>query len=606
MVNRERRLRKSQLITPFGIGAIIEFPKETLMHAGINAYTINDELKLIDDRLAHRLNVRDFYEPINAQEKFIDGGVIPFVRFPLWHFCSRCRAMYRANWNDSRAPKCDSDLGILFQPDRKKCSELNERARQFMVPVRFILVCEHGHIRDFPWVEWAHSTGARLEAAIICDNPKLRLPNPFRSGLTSMNVKCENCQMKKNLGAASSKNAFSGLGCGGERPWLGPDASEDCECNIPPRLFQKGATNIHFPNIVSSILIPPYSTYVRRLIGKDWEIISATVDENGRPTKEGLKMYAAMKNISPEALEKAVNEKLSGDDRQAASQSEADYRFQEYEAFMSEKKQGIDDDLIVIKQNITDYEREFARYFDEIMLVEKLTETRAVTGFSRLNPPDGANAELAPLSPQRKNWLPAIRAYGEGIFFTLNQELIDKWMNSDVNNRVSELQSRYRDRGREANREISAVFLLLHTLSHILIRRLSFDCGYGSASLRERIYFSQRGGETMAGILIYTSASDSEGTLGGLVRQGKAGKFEKTLAMGLVDTMNCSSDPLCAESTAQGTDGLNLAACHACALLPETCCEESNLLLDRMLLVGTPENEKLGFFSKYLSQIIDG
>ena len=63
-------------------------------------------------------------------------------------------------------------------------------------------------------------------------------------------------------------------------------------------------------------------------------------------------------------------------------------------------------------------------------------------------------------------------------------------------------------------------FVLLHSLSHALMRQIALECGYTAASLRERLYCRSVGQEhgPMAGILIYTAASDSEGTLGGLVQ----------------------------------------------------------------------------------------
>ena len=140
--------------------------------------------------------------------------------------------------------------------------------------------------------------------------------------------------------------------------------------------------------------------------------------------------------------------------------------------------------------------------------------------------------------------------------------------------------------------------MLLHTLAHVLINQLAFDCGYGSASLRERLYCDISDKEhPMQGILIYTASGDSEGTMGGLVRQGRSGRFESTLKRALQHAAWCSSDPVCIETTGQGADSANLAACHGCCLLPETSCEEGNRLLDRGLLVGTPKDKPLGFFS---------
>jgi hypothetical protein len=105
----------------------------------------------------------------------------------------------------------------------------------------------------------------------------------------------------------------------------------------------------------------------------------------------------------------------------------------------------------------------------------------------------------------------------------------------------------------------------------------------------------------MSGILVYTAAGDSEGTMGGLVQQGKPTRLESLFRGAIQDARWCSSDPLCIESSGQGIDSLNLAACHACSLLPETSCEEGNRHLDRALLIGTPSHPEIGFFHRLIN-----
>jgi hypothetical protein len=139
---------------------------------------------------------------------------------------------------------------------------------------------------------------------------------------------------------------------------------------------------------------------------------------------------------------------------------------------------------------------------------------------------------------------------------------------------------------------------MLHSLSHLLIKQLSFECGYSVASLSERIYCAENNdGKQMAGIFIYTASGDSEGTLGGLVRQGRRDALPNIFKKAISSAKTCSNDPVCILSHGQGRDALNLAACHACALLPETCCKESNAFLDRGVLIGTYDNKMMGFYS---------
>ncbi len=199
--------------------------------------------------------------------------------------------------------------------------------------------------------------------------------------------------------------------------------------------------------------------------------------------------------------------------------------------------------------------------------------------------------------------LPAIVVRGEGLFLEFSPTQLDHWLAAEpgIKKRVEELNQRYNSgrvlRGQE-QRPISPKFVMMHTLAHVIINQLSFDCGYGSASLRERIYcdFKDKS-HPMQGILIYTASGDSEGTMGGLVRQGLPERFGATMLRVRRNASWCSSDPVCIESPGQGADNSNPAACHGCSLLPETSCEEGNRLLDRALLVGTPEKPSLGFFS---------
>lgn len=607
MANRERRIRKSQLISPYGVGAIIEFPNETLMHAGLDAWDPHEEYALADDRLAKRLKVQMFYEPPQAPDKNVPNGKFtPFVRFPLWHVCPRCRAMQKVEWNSNKPPTCNSNIKPRF--NGFPCSSIKEKWKQsIMVPVRFIVACSHGHIEDFPWVEWAHSKGKTLTKGTGCSSPRLRLNYTGRSGLMGLSVECQNCNEKRSLAGAAHPDMLKNFGCSGHRPWLGSDAKEDCKSEVPPKVTQRGATNIYFSDIVSSILIPPYSTYVRRYISKPrrWNNLTGGVNEDGSIDKTRVEILADAWGIPFKDIMEAINHKLNNASSNQG-QTEEDYRYEEYKAYLAGKNRKRTDDLNIVPQSLDNYEPSVIQFFDNLVLVEKLTETRALTGFTRMDP----SGKSASLSKKHKDWLPAVRGYGEGIFFTLNQELLNKWQyQKSTNHRCSKIQHRMDEsranRGQDSRR-LSPVFILLHTFSHILINQLSFDCGYGSSALRERIYCRQDGDEKMAGVLIYTSASDSEGTLGGLVMQGKEGRFEPMVKQALIEALNCSSDPLCTESDGQGSDALNLAACHACALLPETSCEEGNRLLDRLLLIGSHKDKKLGFFENLINDLLKG
>lgn len=281
--------------------------------------------------------------------------------------------------------------------------------------------------------------------------------------------------------------------------------------------------------------------------------------------------------------------------------SEDEYRLAEYKVLI--KSSGSDaQDFHSRNYPITHYNPVISKYFKSISLVPKLRETRAFVGFSRLEPNEMSITERKKsLRTGSDNWLPAIEVYGEGIFFEFNQKAITSWAhNSKVIERISKLNCSYKSSkfGQRVEGNLRPEFVLLHTFAHLLINQLSFDCGYGSSSIRERIYCEKTSNEFgMYGILLYTASGDSEGSLGGLVRQGEPGRIEDTIVSVVKNALWCTSDPICIQSAGQGPESCNLAACHNCALLPETCCECGNRLLDRGMVVGTLTENDIGFFS---------
>ena len=135
-----------------------------------------------------------------------------------------------------------------------------------------------------------------------------------------------------------------------------------------------------------------------------------------------------------------------------------------------------------------------------------------------------------------------------------------------------------------------------------MIRELALESGYSAASVRERIYAAGYG-ETpdVAGVLLYTAAPDSDGTLGGLVELGKPDNLGRLIKQALERASICASDPLCAEHHPTHDRSLHGAACHACSFVAETSCEIGNKYLDRSLLVPTLAGRELALFGEALS-----
>jgi len=250
-------------------------------------------------------------------------------------------------------------------------------------------------------------------------------------------------------------------------------------------------------------------------------------------------------------------------------------------------------------------------HIDDIVLVKRLREVMALRGFRRISPDQptsdddrfkGYNQEkdCIPLSNVPQSWLPAIEMLGEGIFIKVSEEKLQEW-EAGNSIRYTEMEQRLSHSNVGCD-NFSARYVLLHTLAHLLIRQLSLECGYSGASIKEKIYSTYPGSSVaMSGILLYTSTSDSDGSLGGLVRMGLPEPFEQIFRNMLQEATWCSSDPICQNMT-QGYESLNYAACHACTLLPETSCEMRNCLLDRVALIGTIESQTKGFFGDLISR----
>jgi hypothetical protein len=245
---------------------------------------------------------------------------------------------------------------------------------------------------------------------------------------------------------------------------------------------------------------------------------------------------------------------------------------------------------------------------EKSMLVKRLREVRVLQSFTRVESLDAApdKSRMADLSLDKTDWLPAVEVSGEGVFLSLDENYLRAWENlsgpraraATIRDRHTELLRERISRGGakqkpdEIRSTVSARYILLHTLAHTLINEWSLDSGYPAASLRERLYAA----DGVAGVLIYTATSDSAGSLGGVVAQGDHARITQSLAAALNRIDWCSQDPPCSEAEASGTDSLNLAACYACVMVPESSCETNNTFLDRAMLIGTRDDQSMRYF----------
>lgn len=619
-------MRRAQLVAPFGIGAMMVAPDGvSLITAGLDHWYKREdsggdsrevdvqEFVVEEWRLERALGVTHFRLPPDFRIwRFPDPPpnvylTVPALRFPRWHFCPGCHRL-------TELP--------LARRGRVRCT--TPGCRRLLAQVPFVAMCDYGHLQDFPWREWVHRVRNPS-----CDKP-LFLYATGGATLAAQKVKCE-CGKERNLAGittATKKGTFlsSNLAdhdddylCQGGIPWHGEDNGEGC--TRPLRGSLRSASNLYFGLIRSAIYLPRNTSAVPAELMTRLEstplstLLRLMLDLGAQPTPEQLRQQhrALLEDFSDEEIAAALaivgsngTDEDTEEDRNGDGGDERQLRRPEFQVLRSDLTHP---ELMVRRAPLVDYEDWTTRYLGRLTLVDKLRETRAFTGFNRIFPENDlglANRKaLLRRAESAERWLPAYLVYGEGLFFEFPEELLQEWEAREaVRRRVELMANRFaavRTERQLKPREITPRFLLLHTFAHLLMNRLTFDCGYSSAALRERLYVSEPGAAPMAAVLIYTAAGDAEGTMGGLVRMGKPGYLEPTIRAALKEATWCAADPVCMEigtRAGQGPDACNLAACHNCALVPETACEEFNRFLDRGLVVGAFEDPGLGFFSE--------
>lgn len=590
-------IRRSQLISTYGIGAVVDLEKGSFMPMGLDDLegpSGMPSLRINEARLQTQLGVDHFrlapvVKPIRGTSLIERRAAVPAVRFPAWHQC----------------PKCNR-IGIEGDPfestpeERLRCQNCNS----FATPVRFVVACRSGHIDDFPWIWWAH----RKQAAGRCANPSLKLLSAGRSAaLGDLYLECR-CGARNSLGDAFQQDVL-GRGCGGLQPWL---HARQSGCANQVRVLQRGASNVHFPVIASALSIPPVSEGVFQIIEDQWVTLRALPAVAVEPVLTGV---AQSFGVPYEMVLAAFRERKRLDDPEALV-TEGDSRAEEYVALSNDcEGEEFGGFIPQFCNAISEAPPALRPWFDMVGAVSRLREVRSLAAFSRIEPyPVRAEAiyravvdgQIASLSRTPRNWLPATEIRGEGLFLRFDAEMVDQWIadNPAVVARAEELDkvSAAVAASREYERDytISPRLLLVHSFAHALIRQISLDCGYSSAALRERLYVSEATDTrpSMQGVLIYTGSPDSEGSLGGLVRLSDPGLLTDIVTQAMRNAHWCGSDPVCLETDPkQSGERISGAACHCCVLVPETACEKFNRELDRTMLVGAADGAWRGYFA---------
>lgn len=563
-------VRRNQLITTYGVGSIVALEDESFMVLGIDRWNVA-EPNLHEPRLERQLGVQGFATPPAGGEESPD---IPVIRFPQWHSCPSCRAL--------------NQHSFFASFERNECNTCGVP----LVPSRFVIACPRGHIDDFPYFRWVHAGSPP-----VGDVHELSISSiGVSASLRDIVVDCV-CGKSMSLEGAFGRNAMRDVTrCTGRRPWL--SVPPDADCPETPRTLQRGASNVWYPIVRSALSIPPWSEGPFKALNRWWTILRHIPDDGAlAKTIEGMGL-ARDTGYALEDLLATVAERRRRESGDVEDLSEDDLKRGEYEALLRGRPESNEpQDFACVE--VSPPSHESLAWIERVMAVKRLREVRAIESFARIYPPapgDPPDRQATLHGEVAPSWLPAMEVTGEGVFIELNEGVLDAWeKRPEVSSRAQMIDARYAERARllgvSPDRVITPRLILLHSLAHALINQWALDCGYPAASLRERLYASA----DMRGILIYTATSDSSGSLGGIVGMARPDRLEPLIQEASSRAAWCSADPLCSESEASGVDSLNLAACHACLLLPEVSCEEMNRFLDRRLLTSPHAGDHLGF-----------
>ncbi|CAB3872401.1 DUF1998 domain-containing protein [Achromobacter deleyi] len=606
-------VRPSQLLWTYGPGALIDLPNLSVVTLGIDQWEkdrcqpIGEPRLLAAVRKVLGAQVESLRMPPFQKSELIDPWSaeanigVPVRPFPRWMRCVKCGLL------------SPFDAGLFeikenrFRPERtrfvhKGCrgSKGDHPAKDAdAVPARFLLACRDGHLDDFPWRYFIHGGNSSCKGT-------LRF---FESGASlqteNLWVKCDACGASRSMAHAFGKAGKENLpSCRGRHPHLD---HFDEECDEDARAVLLGSTNSWFPVTLSALAIPQAKDPLGQLIQDGWAVFQGITAEAMVPiVVQTLKLTGGLPGIEKHSAPNiwaAIEAHRNGGGQEVVG--EADIKGPEWEVLTSANPPA-DYPHFMSKKVATP--TGFENRIDRVLLLERLREVNALLGFTRVEAPEESSdpnerPHMAGLARRKSDWVPANQVHGEGIFIQFDEAALRTWeAQAGVKNVDRMLEGGHRgwrnSRHLDPNDGYPGIrYAMLHTLSHLLIRELALECGYNAASIRERIYADVSGANPQAGILIYTAAADSDGTLGGLVDLGKPENLGRLLRQALNRSKICSSDPLCSEHDPAKDRSLHAAACHACSLVAETSCERGNRYLDRSLLVQTLDRGDAAFFA---------
>ena len=597
----ENIVRQSQLITTYGPGAMIDLPDYSVIVSGLQDWSHWRREKIDEPRLAAKLRrllgipSLELWTPPRHEENARQAAPVGARIFPTWFIVKNDRPSPRnPQWQRRRLVRWD-------HLDRGRFRDEEDGKPKPVVPVRFVCGCRRGHIDDLDWRRFVHQTGN------TCKRPLWLEERGTGAGIGDTFCVCD-CGAERSLYEASSPGTGALGHCEGKRPWIGKFAREPC--GEPYRLLVRTASNAYFPRTMSVISLPEYDEGLAAKVSANHDRLKAADDlgvlKNFRRIPE---LDAAFSDIADETVLAEYYRQQGGGEREDVSVKTAEFDIlNRGDNFIGEDDSRSRFFAETLERSIWDpCGKTLLATVDKLVLVHRLREVVSLLGFTRFeatSPDKDGELDLevttASLAETIK-WLPAVENRGEGIFVSFRSKAMESWLaRSDVQDHGRKLLEGWRTWAAQRRRPEEGFpglpYIMLHSLSHMLMTSIALDCGYPASSLRERVY-ADDSGDGGYGILIYTGASDSEGTLGGLVEAGR--RFGAHLRRAVDDGLLCSNDPVCADHTPDSLlEGrlLQGAACHGCLLIAETSCEQRNDFLDRALVVPTVSLNGAAFF----------
>jgi hypothetical protein len=605
----DNEIRLSQMIMGFGPGAMIDLPSRSIIVGGLPLWR-----QQIEPRIIIEPRLQEMLERSLTQSGRLPAGVrltlrqppyatndgdrmkrdVPALVFPLWFVCDP---------ESGTTPSAGGSRRRMVQWKEMEWSsgKFKDGTKTISVtPMRFVAACKKGHMQDINWRGLVH----RGQGQAGCRSAMWFLDRGTSADPKDLSIECD-CGARVEFEYLFAEGILGG--CNGHQPWLGDQSVDANGCNENLKLLVRGATNAYFPQVANVIALPVDADHIGDIIKANLASLAklTSVDQLIGVLSFNQALSSMFGAVDPVQIFSRIQE-LKG----AASPVTpiaSSPKVAEFDILASGKELiGINSiDSRLHAKTLKDDEWKsgdiLERLLSRVVAVKRLTEVTCLYGFTRLEPApvasDGSLEEVLlaveGASLGEADWLPAIEQNGEGIFLQFDPAVVSAIMLSKFNSdRVNELRLAYQDwAGKFKNSPTfpGGTYTFLHSLSHALMSEIALQCGYPATSIKERVYAlpndSTQGVIGRLGILLYTSASGAQGSLGGLVAM--APKIVALLAAAIEKMQVCSNDPICSESTPQAQfDGslVNGAACNACLLVPETSCEMRNMLLDRLML----------------------